>query len=59
MSDFTVTVEVGMSEQSIPYPYVVEQGDELAGTGVTAAALARVFEHRPVGRHRRHCRRSL
>ncbi|NAT50565.1 AMP nucleosidase, partial [Pseudomonas syringae pv. actinidiae] len=43
MSDFTVTVEVGMSEQSIPYPYVVEQGDELAGTGVTAAALARVF----------------
>ncbi|EPN86738.1 AMP nucleosidase, partial [Pseudomonas syringae pv. actinidiae ICMP 19101] len=41
MSDFTVTVEVGMSEQSIPYPYVVEQGDELAGTGVTAAALAR------------------
>lgn len=43
MKDFTVTVEVGMSEQSIPYPYVVEQGDELAGTGVTAAALARVF----------------
>lgn len=43
MSDFTVTVEVGVSEQNIPYPYVVEQGDELAGTGITAAALARVF----------------
>ncbi|WP_185073445.1 AMP nucleosidase [Pseudomonas protegens] len=43
MHDFTVTVEVGVSEQNIPYPYVVEQGDELAGSGVTAAALARVF----------------
>jgi AMP nucleosidase len=43
MSDFTVQVEVGLSEQNIPYPYVVEQGDELAGSGVTAAELARVF----------------
>ena len=43
MADFTVTVEVGFSEQNIPYPYVVEQGDELAGSGVTAAELARVF----------------
>ena len=43
MHDFTVTVEVGVSEQNIPYPYVVEQGDELAGSGVTAAVLARVF----------------
>ncbi|WP_028241761.1 AMP nucleosidase [Stutzerimonas azotifigens] len=43
MNDFTVQVEVGPSEQNIPYPYVVEQGDELAGTGVTAAELARVF----------------
>ncbi|MBJ9977933.1 AMP nucleosidase [Pseudomonas sp. S75] len=43
MSDYTVTVEVGLSEQSIPYPYVVDQGDELAGSGITAAQLARVF----------------
>jgi AMP nucleosidase len=43
MHDFTVTVEVGISQQNIPYPYVVEQGDELAGSGVTAAVLARVF----------------
>ncbi|WP_263144178.1 AMP nucleosidase [Pseudomonas sp. RIT-PI-AD] len=43
MSDFTLRVEVGPSEQNIPYPYVVEQGDELAGSGVTAAELARVF----------------
>ncbi|MFF7706183.1 AMP nucleosidase [Pseudomonas sp. NPDC007930] len=41
--DFDVTLEVGPSEQNIPYPYVVDQGDELAGTGVTAAELARVF----------------
>ena len=32
-----------MSNRNIPYPYVIEQGDELAGTGVTAAELARVF----------------
>jgi len=43
LSDFTVKLEVGLSEQNIPYPYVVEQGDELAGSGVTAAELARVF----------------
>ena len=43
MSDFTVTVEVGLSEQNIPYPYVVEHGEELAAAGVTAAELARVF----------------
>lgn len=43
MEDFTLQVEVGLSEQNIPYPYVVEQGDELAGSGVTAAELARVF----------------
>jgi AMP nucleosidase len=43
MADFTLTVEVGVSEQYIPYPYVVEGGDELAGSGVTAAELARVF----------------
>ncbi|MEL0168423.1 MAG: AMP nucleosidase [Pseudomonadaceae bacterium] len=43
MSDFTVTVEVGPSQANIPYPYVVEQGDELGASGVTAAELARVF----------------
>ncbi len=43
MSDYTLRVEVGPSAQNIPYPYVVEQGDELAGSGVTAAELARVF----------------
>ncbi|WP_410017156.1 AMP nucleosidase [Pseudomonas sp. 5P_3.1_Bac2] len=43
LSDFTVQLEVGLSQQNIPYPYVVEQGDELGGKGVTAAELARVF----------------
>lgn len=43
MEDFTVRVEVGVSAQNIPYPYVVEGGDELGGSGVTAAELARVF----------------
>ncbi|TXH91596.1 MAG: AMP nucleosidase [Pseudomonas sp.] len=43
MGDFSVTVEVGFSQQNIPYPYVVDQGDELSGSGVTAAELARVF----------------
>ena len=43
MEDFSVTVEVGFSQQNIPYPYVVDQGDELAGSGVSAAELARVF----------------
>ncbi len=43
MNDFTLHIEVGLSEQAIPYPYVVEQGDELAGSGVTAGELARVF----------------
>ncbi len=43
MRDFSLRVEVGVSNQDIPYPYVVEAGDELAGSGVTAGELARVF----------------
>ncbi|MFG0807616.1 AMP nucleosidase [Pseudomonas fluvialis] len=43
LADFAVQLEVGLSDQAIPYPYVIEQGDELAGSGVTAAELARVF----------------
>jgi AMP nucleosidase len=43
MNDFEVRVEVAVSQQEIPYPYVVEQGDELAGSGVSAGELARVF----------------
>lgn len=43
MRDFTVVLEVGSSQVSIPYPYVVEQGDELGALGVTASELSRVF----------------
>src|SRR5690606_22708299 len=43
IQDFRVRVEVGMSERNIPYAYVIEEGDEVAGAGVTAAELARVL----------------
>ncbi|GGC77037.1 AMP nucleosidase [Chelatococcus reniformis] len=43
MGDYGATVEVGLSRQDIPYPYVVERGDEFGGSGVTAAELARYF----------------
>jgi AMP nucleosidase len=41
--DYTVTIEVGVSRQEIPYPYVFERGDELARGAVTAADLALSF----------------
>ncbi len=43
IEDYDAVVEVGRSRQEIPYPYVVEHGDELGGRGVTAAELARFF----------------
>ncbi|MDB5643792.1 MAG: nucleosidase, partial [Hyphomicrobiales bacterium] len=39
--EFGAQLEVGPSRQEIPYPYVFEKGDELAG--VSAAELARHF----------------
>ncbi|MCB4823940.1 AMP nucleosidase [Roseicella aerolata] len=41
--DFRASIEVGPSGQEIPYPYVLERGDELDGNGVAAASLARHF----------------
>jgi AMP nucleosidase len=43
VQDFDAIIEVGTSAQDIPYPYVVDHGDELSGRGVTAAELARFF----------------
>ncbi|MGV6874441.1 AMP nucleosidase [Pseudochelatococcus sp. B33] len=43
MRDFDARVLVGRGQQEIPYPYVVERGDELAGIGGTAAELASHF----------------
>jgi AMP nucleosidase len=41
--DYGAVIEVGMSDQEIPYPYVLQGGDELARGGVTAAELALHF----------------
>ncbi len=41
--DYGAVIEVGTSAQEIPYPYVVEPGAGLAGSGVSASDLARHF----------------
>src|SRR5258708_2931649 len=37
------TIEIGVGNQEIPYPYVFEKGDELVHGDVSAAELARYF----------------
>lgn len=41
--DYGALISVETSEQEIPYPYVLEQGDDLGRNGVTAAELALHF----------------
>jgi AMP nucleosidase len=41
--DYGAVIEVGLSDQEIPYPYALQGGDELARGGVTAAELAQHF----------------
>ena len=41
--DYGATIEVERSDQEIPYPYVLEQGDDLGRNDVTAAELALHF----------------
>ena len=54
------SIEVGLSDQEIPYPYVLERGDELGRGDVTAAELARLFpDAAAVGGGRRDRRRRL
>ncbi len=43
LAEYGARIEVAVSDQEIPYPYVLERADELAGAGVTAAELARHF----------------
>ena len=43
IAEYGARIEVAVSDQEIPYPYVLERADELAGGGVTAAELARHF----------------
>ncbi len=41
--DYAATITVGRSKQEIPYPYVIDSGDELGRGGVTAPELALHF----------------
>lgn len=43
VSDYGATLEVGVSDQEIPYPYVFERGDELGRGALTASELAQHF----------------
>ena len=44
VSEYGATIEVGVGAQEIPYPYVIESGDELtSGGGADPAELARFF----------------
>ena len=40
VKDYGATIEVLPSQQEIPYPYVLEKGDDLGAGGVSAAELA-------------------
>jgi AMP nucleosidase len=41
--DYGATIDAELSDQEIPYPYVLEQGDDLGRNDVTAAELALFF----------------
>jgi AMP nucleosidase len=41
--DYGATIQVGASGQEIPYPYVLDRGDEFAGGHVTGMDIARHF----------------
>ena len=43
VSEYGATIEVGVGAQEIPYPYVIESGDELTRGGADPAELARFF----------------
>lgn len=42
-AEYGAEIEVGVSNQEIPYPYVLERTEEVARVGVTASELARHF----------------
>ena len=41
--DYKATIDVNLSTQEIPYPYVLDKGDDLGAGGVSAAELALHF----------------
>jgi AMP nucleosidase len=42
-TEYGATIGVALSEQEMPYPYVLDRGDELAQSSASAADLARYF----------------
>jgi AMP nucleosidase len=43
VADYPTTITVARSDQEIPYPYVLDKGDELGRDNISAAELARHF----------------
>ncbi len=43
VSEYGVEIEIGVSTQEIPYPYVIERTEEITSAHVTASELARHF----------------
>ena len=43
VDEYGATIEIGVGDQEIPYPYVFEKGDEFVHGDVSAAELARYF----------------
>ena len=43
VADYPASIAVTSSDQEIPYPYVLDRGDDLAGDSASAAELARHF----------------
>jgi AMP nucleosidase len=43
VAEYDASIEVRVSDQEMPYPYVLERGDELAHSDVSPAELARHF----------------
>ena len=43
VKDYGATISVGISKQEIPYPYVLQSGNDLGAGGVTATELALHF----------------
>ena len=43
VSEYGAEIEVGSSQQEIPFPYTMERVDEIGSKGITAVELARYF----------------
>ena len=53
VTDYRAEIAVALSSQEIPYPYVLDEGDELGGGGIPAEELAHHFPGRLALRRRR------